>query len=329
MMMIFLVAIVLLIIFSLDIKFLKKQDLALFKTVFQFSRGFMAAMLIVLSFIGVYSYDDKETVILCVVGFLLPFYLLRRERFVRQFNASGVSVPQKLLWASDALGVVIHWFFVFAILDVLSENLFSLVSFPDAELVSLMLLAVLSFGTLIVFIAQASRKFSPEDFWARLGFLKQKKDFIKVLLIPALLGLFFAYVSVAVVLTRAVQPPTPLGDLLDKTQSPLAMALFIFLAIIVAPLVEEIIFRGYFFHVIKEYQGKGAALLSISLVFGMLHMEQYWGDWLAIVMIFLLGFILTALRSWTKTTTASAVAHYVYNTSVVLLPTLLSFPRSF
>ena len=97
---------------------------------------------------------------------------------------------------------------------------------------------------------------------------------------------------------------------------------FIFLAtaVLLAPLGEEIIFRGYFFRVLSVVKGPVWSAVIIALSFGLLHVEQYWGDWLAIGVVALLGVVLTLLRMWTQSTIASAVLHYVYNGGVTLLP---------
>ena len=144
-----------------------------------------------------------------------------------------------------------------------------------------------------------------------------------VIVLPMAVGLALAYLSALIILHRSVQPSTPLHEVLEATQSPLLIFLFLFLAVVVAPFLEELIFRGYFYHVVSFIKGKGFAIFWISLVFAFLHVGQYWGDWVAVGMVTILGFALTALRAWTGTTLASVVMHYVYNAGVTLIPVFM------
>ena len=95
------------------------------------------------------------------------------------------------------------------------------------------------------------------------------------------------------------------------------------MAICIAPLIEEIVFRGYFFHVLEEWIGVQKAIYVIALTFAFLHVGQYWGDWLAIIMVTVLGFALTLLRAWSGSTIASVITHYVYNGGVTIIPIIM------
>jgi len=77
-----------------------------------------------------------------------------------------------------------------------------------------------------------------------------------------------------------------------------------------APLGEEIIFRGYFFRVLSVVKGPVWSAVIIALSFGLLHVEQYWGDWLAIAMVAALGLALSYLRAWTGTSLSTMVTHF-------------------
>ena len=74
---------------------------------------------------------------------------------------------------------------------------------------------------------------------------------------------------------------------------------------------------------VSKIRGKKFAIYVIALVFAFLHLGQYWGDWLAIGMVTLLGFALTILRAYSGTTIASVIAHYVYNGGVTIIPIIM------
>ena len=153
----------------------------------------------------------------------------------------------------------------------------------------------------------------------RLG----KTSRLKTILLPLLLGLFFAYVSVSLTFLRGEQPKTPLSEVLEATQSTPAILGFLALAVLLAPLIEEIIFRGYFFYVVNQMKGSVIAVSSVALAFAFLHVGQYWGDWLAIGMVTILGFVLTLLRAWSGSTVAGIVMHYMYNAGVVVISIIM------
>ena len=188
----------------------------------------------------------------------------------------------------------------------------------------LILSAVSSSAVALILIARASHTFSDRGFLYNMGLRKGERSVVEVFVAPALAGLLFASVSSGIMLLRHEQPVTPLSEVVDATDSVWLMAVFLALAVLAAPLVEEVIFRGYFFPVISRAKGERFAIYVISLVFAFLHVGQYWGDWAAILMVMLLGFALTILRARTGTTLASIVAHYAYNAGVTVIPFYLS-----
>ena len=255
----------------------------------------------------------------------LSLYLLRRRRFLKTTGLKPLQplsdipdIPHPLVLTSDALGVILHWFFIMGIIPAFFKIHFHAAG-EETELAELVVFAVFSFMALAVLIAYAARRFSTEGFWKNVGFIRGEGSFLRRYVIPFLLGLFFACLSATLIAGRAVQPETPLGHILETTHSPLAVLTFVVLAIVIAPLIEEIIFRGYFFRVITEVKGEPAAIVIISVIFGFMHVGQYWGDWAAIGMVFLLGFLLTILRAWTQTLTASIITHYTYNVGLMAL----------
>jgi membrane protease YdiL (CAAX protease family) len=172
-------------------------------------------------------------------------------------------------------------------------------------------------------VYEASRRFSDKGFFHNVGLIKGNNGFLKLFFFPALSGLMLAVISVYIVFARDVSPATPLGEMIGETQSSYILLVFLLMAVGVAPLVEEVIFRGYFFHVLRELKGIVFTVPVISLSFAVLHVGQYWGDWTAILMITLIGFALTLFRLWAGSTMASCVMHYVYNGAVTLIPALM------
>ena len=79
-------------------------------------------------------------------------------------------------------------------------------------------------------------------------------------------------------------------------------------AILVAPLVEEIIFRGYLYAVIKRYTGCFFAAITTSLLFAVVH-----GNLPGIMPLFTLALILTLAYELTGCLWVPILAHALFN----------------
>jgi CAAX protease family protein len=90
-------------------------------------------------------------------------------------------------------------------------------------------------------------------------------------------------------------------------------------AITIGPLMEELFFRGFLYPVIARRLGAVWGILLTALPFGLLHFFQYGRSWGAVLIIFLVGVVLTAVRATTKSVAASFLAHVGYNGTLMVL----------
>jgi membrane protease YdiL (CAAX protease family) len=96
-------------------------------------------------------------------------------------------------------------------------------------------------------------------------------------------------------------------------------ALFLmFMAVTVAPAVEETIFRGYIYPVIARTWGIAAGVIVTGVLFGMLHAQQLWGGPWQIASLVFVGIVLTFVRASTRTVLASFLVHTSYNSFQVI-----------
>ncbi|MGH9678845.1 MAG: lysostaphin resistance A-like protein [Candidatus Acidiferrales bacterium] len=102
----------------------------------------------------------------------------------------------------------------------------------------------------------------------------------------------------------------PIEQLLKARVS---MLLFAVLGVVVAPLVEETIFRGFLYPVIARWMGISAGVVITGTLFGLMHAAQLWGGWGQIALLILVGVVLTWVRARTGTVTASYFVHLGYN----------------
>lgn len=85
------------------------------------------------------------------------------------------------------------------------------------------------------------------------------------------------------------------------------------MAVLVAPLVEEIVFRGYIYSLLEPLWGKGGAVLTSALLFGSIHFPQLWPGYFQMASICLVGIILSGTRARTGNTTTAILLHLGYN----------------
>ncbi len=94
-----------------------------------------------------------------------------------------------------------------------------------------------------------------------------------------------------------------------------AWALSIF-GITLAPLIEELFFRGFLFPVLNCRLGLAAAVLLTAVPFAMLHGSQLMFAWGPVLVIFLVGVILTMVRAKRNSVAASLLIHIAYNGTI-------------
>ena len=131
---------------------------------------------------------------------------------------------------------------------------------------------------------------------------------VGVLVVPVALVLL-NYVSLELI--KAVQLPPEkqtVVTVIEKTVEPTKRAWFALAAVLLAPTVEEILFRGIMYPYLKPRVGAGLAVTVTSLVFAAIHFN---------IAIFLplvfLGFVLTWLYERTDSLLTPILTHAVFN----------------
>ena len=158
-----------------------------------------------------------------------------------------------------------------------------------------------------------------------LWFLKSKKEPIferlrlkpiKINLVTATVCLSMGIIIISDELDRIIQAFLPAPDYILDLNGLLRPDTFIgfillFIAVsIIAPLGEELIFRGFFQQVLeKHWKDVTRAILVTALFFAMIHMNPYW-----FFQIYILGVILGFLAWKTKSVIPSLILHSMNNT---------------
>jgi len=107
---------------------------------------------------------------------------------------------------------------------------------------------------------------------------------------------------------------TPLEKLLNSRS---AMFMFAIFGVSVAPLLEEIIFRGFLFKVLWEVGGSGVAIILSSAFFAVVHAPQLGGNWTSLILFFIVGCILSSVRKRSNSIIPSFIVHTSYNSMIL------------
>lgn len=97
-------------------------------------------------------------------------------------------------------------------------------------------------------------------------------------------------------------------------KDPLLLGLMAFAAAIVAPLCEEVVFRGYLYPVLKKFSGPWIGALCSALVFSAAH-----GSLSALLPLFVFGLVLVALYEWTGSIWTPIAVHFLFNSATVAI----------
>jgi membrane protease YdiL (CAAX protease family) len=85
------------------------------------------------------------------------------------------------------------------------------------------------------------------------------------------------------------------------------------LAVLTAPLVEEMVYRGVLYMGVERDWGKWAGVAAATFLFALVHVPQYRQSIAAITAILSLSLALTLVRAWTGKLLPCVVTHLVYN----------------
>jgi uncharacterized protein len=135
-------------------------------------------------------------------------------------------------------------------------------------------------------------------------------------------GVGLALACVLISLLLPISQGLPIEQAMDSPVSAYVIAVF---GIAVAPLVEEIYFRGLLYPLIlRAFRRAGAtmamafAITLTALPFALIHGSQLSFSWAPLLVVFCVGVILTWVRAHSRSLAASWMVHVSYNTTLLL-----------
>lgn len=190
-------------------------------------------------------------------------------------------------------------------------------SISDENLVLIINQALLSVTLLIYLSAQMRLRFGL-PFWRTIGWrpLQTEKTPRPVAYLGFVLSGFLLAILVSLG-SSAFHTKTQL-PIEHFFQDRLSAVLLMTLGVLLAPVLEETIFRGYIYPVAARSFGVTGGVLFTGTIFGLLHASQLWGGWGQIALLVVVGIVFTYARATTRTVVASYLMHVSYNSFLFL-----------
>lgn len=198
---------------------------------------------------------------------------------------------------------------------------------------------VIWYAVLLFFLFLTLSFYYRAPFWESLGWRKIDRRNDKAPRagwVYFLMGCAMSFVVMAVTLKAKAPENAPIQELLKNRTMAFA---FMGMAVLVAPLVEETIFRGYLYPVLTRIvsaifrfcgmaspqattTGVFSSIVLTSVLFGLMHGYQLGWSKVIVGALVGVGIVLTIVRSRAETTFASFLVHLGYNSVIAFLGTI-------
>ncbi|HEX9254330.1 MAG TPA: CPBP family intramembrane glutamic endopeptidase [Candidatus Angelobacter sp.] len=122
-----------------------------------------------------------------------------------------------------------------------------------------------------------------------------------------------------VIFHRWIPDSLPITEYFKDRPSALLLASF---GILVAPLMEELLFRGFMYPALARWTGPFISIVVTASAFTLLHGAQLGYSWAPLLLIFIVGVVLTVTRVVTRSVATGVIVHMTYN-FVLLLQTYI------
>jgi membrane protease YdiL (CAAX protease family) len=107
----------------------------------------------------------------------------------------------------------------------------------------------------------------------------------------------------------------PLVPFLISSEDKSEIWIIIILAVVIAPIVEEIMFRGALYSWMRVHFSPGFSIFCSSLIFAALHPQGLIG----VFPLLIIGIVLALLREWRGNLISAIFAHACFNGATLLL----------
>ena len=150
------------------------------------------------------------------------------------------------------------------------------------------------------------------DVFNSLGWHKTKVN----LLSAGLGGVLLAFgLNLVASLIHTPKVKTPFDNLGD---TPASLALLAVIAVLLAPLAEEMFFRGFWQPLLSKSLGAAGGICLTAFLFGLLHGSEYQWAWQYVAAITTVGLVLGVVRARTHSIIPGVVMHGCFNSLAII-----------
>ncbi len=179
--------------------------------------------------------------------------------------------------------------------------------------------SILWFALIFLFLYVTLSVLRGLPFWRTLGWKKLNSDPLASKGSPWMY--FFSGCGLAIfvaIASRQVAEDVDHLPIQELFKSRTGAMLLMAMAVFVAPLVEETVFRGYLYPLFAKSLGVLPGILITGLLFGLMHGAQLGWTWGLVGLLTLVGVIFTFARARTGTVVASFLLHLGYNSMIAV-----------
>jgi membrane protease YdiL (CAAX protease family) len=162
--------------------------------------------------------------------------------------------------------------------------------------------------TLAIIWALVTR-FGKRPFWRTLGWSRGKG--FGFWTSAGLAAVLYVIGILMIYLFGQQETDTALGKIIGSSrEAALAIA---FMAVVTAPITEELVYRGVIYSALQKVGGRIWAVIGVMLLFTLIHVPQYWPNYGVIAAICMLSISLTLVRAYTGRLLPCFIMHIVFN----------------
>lgn len=201
----------------------------------------------------------------------------------------------------------------FAVFGVSSARLRSS---PGEQSFFALIMQLFLFVLILAYLVVQIRMRVTEPFWRTIGWrrlaigrMSRAGAYVSVLAI----GVAFAIVIELLSSIIGTNTKLPIETFYEYRRTAI---LLMIMAVALAPVIEETVFRGFIYPVVARTFGVPAGVIGTGVLFGLLHAPQLWGGWGQIGLLIVVGIAFTYARAVTRTVVASYLLHVSYNSLI-------------
>ncbi len=163
----------------------------------------------------------------------------------------------------------------------------------------------LSYLAMLFFMVLVVRRYTNESFWTTVKWHWPSNPIV-LIGIGLLLSLVIQLSSSLLPIPKSL----PIDQFFRTTRSAWLLTIF---GVAIAPLFEELFFRGFLYPALYKRLGFVAALIINSLLFAVIHEGQLAHAWAPLLVLTVVGMTLTLVRAQTQSVASSFLVHSAYN----------------